>query len=47
MPIESIEHGARKLLGFGAEVKVLGPRELVNALTENLAAMKAIYEPQM
>lgn len=28
MPIESIEHGARKLLGFGAHVKILGPQAL-------------------
>ncbi len=28
MPIESIEHGARQLLGFGAEVEVLEPAEL-------------------
>ncbi|KVQ59523.1 helix-turn-helix transcriptional regulator [Burkholderia territorii] len=43
MPIESIEHGARKLLGYGAELKVLGPRELVARLTDEVAATQALY----
>ncbi|MBM2769767.1 helix-turn-helix transcriptional regulator [Burkholderia anthina] len=47
MPIESIEHGARKLLGFGAEVKVLGPRELVDALRAQVEALKDLYEPDV
>ncbi len=28
LPIESIEHGARQVLGYGAEVEVMGPPEL-------------------
>nr|WP_282434882.1 hypothetical protein [Burkholderia ambifaria] len=43
MPIESIEHGARKLLGFGAEVKVLGPSELIDKLTQEVAAVTGLY----
>ncbi|AOI61394.1 helix-turn-helix transcriptional regulator [Burkholderia diffusa] len=45
MPIESIEHGARKLLGYGAELKVLGPRELVARFTDEVAATQALYSP--
>lgn len=43
MPIESTEHGARKLLGFGAEVKVLGPPELVGKLKEEMGAVTRLY----
>jgi len=28
MPIESIEQGARQVLGFGAEIEVIEPAEL-------------------
>ncbi|WP_322025457.1 YafY family protein [Burkholderia sp. BCC1977] len=44
IPIESIEHGARKMLGFGAELKVLGPPELVDKLREEIEAAKELYE---
>lgn len=44
MPIESIEHGARKLLGYGAHVKILGPQELKHQLMEELLQLKALYK---
>ena len=34
MPIESIEHGARQLLGFGGEIEVLEPPELRAKIVE-------------
>ncbi|WP_342612135.1 WYL domain-containing protein [Burkholderia ambifaria] len=43
MPIESIEHAARKQLGFGAEVKVLGPSELVGKLRKEIEAVTGLY----
>ncbi|WP_310568105.1 YafY family protein [Hydrogenophaga sp.] len=43
LSIESIEHGARHLLGFGAEVEVLAPVALRRALREQLAATQALY----
>lgn len=42
LPIESIEHGARQVLGFGAEIEVLLPpalRALVLRLANSLAAL--------
>lgn len=43
MPIESIEHGARKLLGFGAHVKILGPQALKDQFIDELSQVKALY----
>jgi predicted DNA-binding transcriptional regulator YafY len=43
MPIESIEHGARKLLGYGAQVKIVGPKALRNRLIKELSQAKALY----
>ena len=43
VPIESIEHGARKLLGYGAHVKVVGPKELRNRFMKELLQVKALY----
>ena len=45
MPIESIEHGARQLLGFGAEVEVLAPAELRTELLRQARALLALYPP--
>jgi len=44
MPIESIEHGARKLLGYGAHLKILGPQALKDQLIEELSQLKALYQ---
>ncbi|MDT4863932.1 WYL domain protein [compost metagenome] len=43
MPIESIEHGARRLLSYGAEVEVLAPAALRQHLQGELAATRALY----
>jgi predicted DNA-binding transcriptional regulator YafY len=43
LPIESVEHGMRQLLGFGAEVKVLEPPLLKLALRQELERLSAIY----
>ncbi|KAG8152713.1 helix-turn-helix transcriptional regulator [Burkholderia catarinensis] len=43
MPIESIEHGARKLLGYGAHVKILGPQALKDQFIEELSQLKTLY----
>jgi predicted DNA-binding transcriptional regulator YafY len=44
LPIESVEHGMRQLLGFGAEVKVLEPRALRAALRQELERLCATYQ---
>lgn len=43
LPIESIEHGARRLLSYGAEVKVLAPAALRQRVLGELAATRALY----
>ncbi|MPV55106.1 transcriptional regulator [Burkholderia sp. HI2761] len=43
MPIESIEHGARKLLGYGAQVRILGPQALKDRFIDELSQLKALY----
>jgi predicted DNA-binding transcriptional regulator YafY len=43
MPIESIEHGARRLLSYGAEVEVVAPPSLRQRLLDELAATLARY----
>nr|WKF60698.1 hypothetical protein HUO10_005219 [Paraburkholderia busanensis] len=43
VPIESIEHGARKLLGYGSEIKIVGPLELRNRFREELSQLVALY----
>jgi predicted DNA-binding transcriptional regulator YafY len=43
--LESIEHGARRLLAMGAQVQVLAPRTLVAAMTAELVALRALYPP--
>jgi predicted DNA-binding transcriptional regulator YafY len=44
MPIESIEHGARQLLGLGAEVEVIEPAELRADLLRQAHALIANYQ---
>ncbi|HEX7912233.1 MAG TPA: YafY family transcriptional regulator, partial [Paraburkholderia sp.] len=44
MPIESIEHGARKLLEYGSNLKIGGPQELKNQFMEELSRLKALYK---
>ena len=44
MPIESSEHGARQLLGFGAEVEVLEPAELRAQVRRQAGQLLALYE---
>jgi predicted DNA-binding transcriptional regulator YafY len=34
LPIESIEHGARQMLGYGPEVEVIAPRALRRQVAE-------------
>lgn len=43
LPIESIEHGTRRLLGWGPEALVLGPPALRRAMVQALATMQARY----
>jgi predicted DNA-binding transcriptional regulator YafY len=43
MPMESVEHGVRQMLGFGAEVKVLGPQSLHAALRQELHRLSILY----
>jgi predicted DNA-binding transcriptional regulator YafY len=43
LPIESIEHGARRLLSYGAEVEVLEPVALRQALLNELMATRSLY----
>jgi predicted DNA-binding transcriptional regulator YafY len=43
LPIESIEHGARRLLSYGAEVEVLEPAALRQAVLDTLTATHALY----
>ncbi len=44
LPIESVEHGVRQLLGFGAEVKVLQPASLKISLIEEIQRLRLQYE---
>jgi len=41
--LESIEHGARQLLGFGAEIEVVEPAALRAELRRQLGALNALY----
>lgn len=43
VPIESIEQGARQLLGFGAEVEVLEPAALRSAVLKQARGVVALY----
>ena len=43
MPIESIEHGARQLLGFGAEIEVIEPVELRAEVLRQAARLLELY----
>jgi predicted DNA-binding transcriptional regulator YafY len=43
LALESVEHGARHLLGFGAEVEVLGPPPLREALVQMASGLLGYY----
>jgi predicted DNA-binding transcriptional regulator YafY len=43
LPIESIEQGARQMLGYGAEIEVVGPKALRDALVLLLATLHRRY----
>ncbi len=43
LAIESVEHGARQLLAFGAEVEVIAPRALRNEVLRQARALLARY----
>jgi predicted DNA-binding transcriptional regulator YafY len=43
IPIESIEHGARQFLAYGAELEVLAPAELRARIVHELDALRACY----
>jgi predicted DNA-binding transcriptional regulator YafY len=43
LPIESVEHGARQLLGYAAEVEVIAPVALRKQLVRELQRMTALY----
>ena len=43
VPIESIEHGARQLLGFGAEVEVIEPAELCSEILKQARGVVGLY----
>lgn len=43
VPLESIEHGARQLLGFGAEIEVVEPAELRAEVQRQAAQLLALY----
>jgi predicted DNA-binding transcriptional regulator YafY len=47
MPIESIEHGVRQLLGYGAHVQVIEPPELRLALLKELEYVRNLYIADM
>ena len=42
--VESIEHGARQLLAFGAEIEVLAPASLRDAMRAQAASVVAVYD---
>jgi predicted DNA-binding transcriptional regulator YafY len=43
LPIESVEHGARRLLGFGGEARALAPPGLVQAVKVELVRLQTLY----
>lgn len=43
LPIESIEHGARQVLSFGAEVEVIEPAALRSEVLKQARALVARY----
>lgn len=42
--VESIEHGARQLLGFGDEIEVLSPSALRERMAQQACAVLALYQ---
>ncbi len=45
MPIESIEHGVRQLLAYGAHAQVIAPQPLRVALIREVERLRALYAP--
>jgi predicted DNA-binding transcriptional regulator YafY len=45
LAIESIEHGARQLLAFGAEIEVIEPPALRNEVLRQARALLARHAP--
>lgn len=43
IPIESIDHGVKQLLAYGAQVKVLSPTKLRDQLKHELVALSSLY----
>lgn len=43
MPIESIDHGIRKLMEHGADLKVIGPEALKQRFIEELSRLNGLY----
>ncbi|MES2841735.1 MAG: YafY family protein [Pseudomonadota bacterium] len=43
--VESIEQGARQLLGFGDEIEVLAPPAMRERMTQQAGAVAALYRP--
>ena len=43
LPIESIEHGARRLLGLGGEARALAPAALVKAVRAEITRLQPVY----
>ncbi len=43
VPLESVEFASCQLLGLGTQVQVLGPRELVQSMSETVAGMAEFY----
>jgi predicted DNA-binding transcriptional regulator YafY len=45
LALESVEHGARQLLGFGPELQVLAPPALRDELLRQAQAVLAVNTP--
>jgi predicted DNA-binding transcriptional regulator YafY len=43
VPLESIAMATSQVLGLGAQVQVLGPRDLVERVSETVAEMASLY----
>lgn len=43
LPIESIEQGARQVLSYGAQIKLLGPTALIEEFARELRAVDELY----
>ena len=43
LPIESLEHGVRKVLTYGTDAKIIGPGDLRDRLVEELGRVQSLY----